>query len=78
MWDLVGLNISGKVLKNLCGNEIRRIWRRAPCRYLFTTEMKQVGQYVHDMVATVKRYLALAQVRQPHNEIGKDAVEHDV
>ena len=82
VWDLVGLNISWEGLEDLYAEyEIPPHLAPEACRAavpVYNWDGEQVGQVTSTTWSpTVKRYLALAQVRRPHNEIGRDLyVEH--
>ena len=81
-WDLVGLALSWEGLESLYA-EVGIPPHLAPeaCRLavpVYDWNGRQVGQVTSSTWSpTVKRYLALAQVRRPHNELGTELfVEH--
>ena len=82
VWDLVGLDISWEGLEELYAEyEIPPHLAPEACRTavpVYNWDGEQVGQATSTTWSpTVKRYLALAQVRRPYNEIGRDLyVEH--
>jgi aminomethyltransferase len=82
VWDLVGLDISWEGMDELYAEyELPPHLAPEACRQsvpVYSKEGVQVGQVTSTTWSpTVKRYLALAQVRRPHHRIGTDLfVEH--